>query len=825
MNVEQAADAIVDDAGLRAGTRGTLVLVEVPQDLALALKERVEVELGEITWLLFDGSPPCVQELQALNRGRDVLLPATPALVVACPTPALLRQARSQATDLLATPDLTLHVQSQDAQDWSTCSARLRDVMVERHRYLDLTGLLPGDVDVRRVPLEELYIDLLREPAESDTPNAGALHARRLFRELHAIYGDDVQLGLGEGDAGEEPEGPRPIVVLAQPGAGKTTLLRHEVNAIAQGTSQLFQDGRVPVLVPLAGYAAARRERVHSLLDYCEAFAGQAVGMDRLPLREHPSAVVLLLDGLDEIPDRTVRRRVLDEIIAWPGKHGLERVLLTSRSYLSPELERVRSRLDVRSLRAATDQDIEDFLRAFARLRGRGRDPADLIERIGNDRALAELARNPLLLVFLAVLDDVDRDLPSQRTVLYRDLTELLISRWQPRRNPGAPNHRRLKRGDAIRVLGPLGWWMVSRGGQPATEPELLQELTRIEQRREPDPALAARQAADRLAQLKEETALLFHDGRYAFAHLSFAEYFAGVEAARDPARRQVLQADPYSPDWREVVRFTLVLLTDIECRDAEARQLAQAIIDRSRRPGRYDSKIPKLLSDLAMEGPSLPSDLRQAMVERNVTISMTNALVEDEAREAREALMEAALDSRSAWSKSVQHAMVERFDGGAPVPIDNDPLFLRLPELVAVSEVVEAWVRRALGECSHSWLYWCTFWQWYTETSALVLVASGVPFGWLKQDGVAREDARVAASRRLMFEAARGLWTRRDTEPSVPATRFRTVSKHLSADPFWRAVSAATGVLPPVAAARAISEQAGSELRALLAPTPPPPS
>ena len=807
MNVGQAVDAIVEDSSLRSGTRGTLVLVEAVPSLASTLERAIGDRLGNVMFLLFDGSIERTRELEQLNRGRDSLLRGTRALVVACPSPTLLRQARSVATDLLTAPDLTLQVHVQVAADWSALSSRLRQVMVERHRYLDLTGLLPRDVAVRKVPLEELYIDLLEEPE----PDPDTLGVERYKRPLQAAVGEYVPLGFDE-----EDEESKPVVVLAQPGAGKTTLLRHEVNAITEGSSTLFVQGRVPVLVPLAGYAAARRERALPLLDYCEAFAGEAVGEARLPLRDHPEDVVLLLDGLDEIPERVVRRRVLDEVVEWSTKHGLEQVLLTSRSYLSPELERVRSRLDVRTLRPANRDDIQGFLRAFAELRGREQDPTRLVERITQDRSLTELARNPLLLVFLAVLDDVDRDLPGQRTVLYRDLTELLISRWQPRRNPGTAHRRRLKRGDAIRVLGPLGWWMVSRGGQPASEAELLSELTRIEQKREPDPELARTQAADRLAQLKEETALLFHDGRYAFAHLSFAEYFAGVEAARDPDRRKVLEADPYSPDWREVVRFTLVLLTDIECRDAEARSLAKALIARSKRPGRYDSKIPKLLSDIALEGPSLPSDLQEAMVERNTRISLLNSLVEDEARKAREALVEVALDSRGGWSSAVQSAMVRSLDDRGPAPVEDDPLVRRLPALVESGGAVAGWVRRALPSQSSRWLSWVVFYDWTTELGSLSIFHSALNKSWWSIPESRRSGAIERWAAGALRDTAMGIWRGCGREPIAPEPDLSTTASQSGGEPYWRFVEDATGVPAPTTVARR-DEQLIAALSALL--------
>jgi hypothetical protein len=212
-----------------------------------------------------------------------------------------------------------------------------------------------------------------------------------------------------------------------------------------------------------------------------------------------------------------------------------------------------------------------------------------------------------------------------------------------------------MSRGEALRVLGPLAWRVVERGGGSLPESDLLAELSTIERVRGTQEHACAEAAAARLRQLGADTALLRHDdGRWAFAHLSIAEYLAAEQACRDPKRRADLLQRAFEPTWREVVRFAAALLLDVESRDEEARAFFGELLRRSRRPGRYDAKIPSLLADVLADCKNEPDDVAAAIAKRVVDVATRARLTPGEQVVALQAMLAVYRDDRPTVWESV---------------------------------------------------------------------------------------------------------------------------------------------------------------------------
>lgn len=93
---------------------------------------------------------------------------------------------------------------------------------------------------------------------------------------------------------------------------------------------------------------------------------------------------------------------------------------------------------------------------------------------------------------------------------------------------------------------------------------------------------------------------------RWSFVHSSIGEYFAGIHAERNRDRWNGLLANPFRPEWREIVLFCAGQLGVIEGRTASLDELVESIMSKSRRQGRYDAKYPSLLIGLLQEAPGL---------------------------------------------------------------------------------------------------------------------------------------------------------------------------------------------------------------------------
>lgn len=578
------------------------------------------------------------RQLSELNLDRDLLLRACRMVWLRAHNAAEVRFLRAQAPDLTSALDLFTRVEPADTgADWPTCRDALRALMAERHRSLDFTGLLPNRPERSVMPLAELYMPLVPLPGEpSDSDPDGFIAA-----------------WMPPTPDGKPSRG---HLVLGHPGSGKTTFLRHLAFCYATDDSDpLDIGGAVPILLSLSDYGRAREtDRVQPLLDYLpEWLAAQGVPA-ATAVREHLDEIVLLLDGLDEMRSAAARRAVLDEVSRLAASDRVRAVVVTGRSFLVDELHPSHEPLQIRRTRPPSGAEIAQFVTRFSALRGLPNERADsIVDRIQHDSDLSALARTPLVLAFMVILDELEGRLPDRRIEIYYRLGEMLVERWTRTRSLGRAGreHDRPTRGAALRVLGPLAWWAIEQGGAVG-EVELLAELTRIEIRR--DPEEGEKQARALLDLLKLDTALLVTrpDGRWSFVHLSVAEYFAALHAERSPEIWHVILADPFAPGLREIVLFLAGQLGVMEGKVDRLDELGDAILERSKRPERYDAKVPTLIAALLAEWPGLSRRLGRALADRLLELTFTNTLHPESAFETQIVVVRALVSAHgSAWS------------------------------------------------------------------------------------------------------------------------------------------------------------------------------
>lgn len=559
------------------------------------------------------------EQLESINRAREVLLREKRLVLLRVTSAADVRFLRRAAPDLTSAIDLfvELRPEAEPHADWPTCREQLRALMEERHGVLDFTGLLPATVEQRRLPLAELYQPLV-EPRPID---------RSLLTH------------------------PGGLLVLGHPGTGKTTFVRHLAWTYSRGQEDPLQIGaKVPLLLSLSDYGHEREhDRVSSLVDFLPRWLTEQGVEQASSLPSNLSEVLLLLDGLDEIRDAHARLSVLGEMSGLLRKGRIGGAVITGRSFLVDELRQDDIALRVASTRAPTQEEIRGFLTKFVELRRGDKGKAeDLVWRVENDPDLHALARTPLVLAFMAILDELEGRLPDRRIEIYYRLGEMLVDRWTRSRSIGSAASRRERptRADALRVLGPLAWWAVEKGGGAIPEAELSQEIERIEARREA-PEEAAQRAIALLDLLRSDTALLVPQAgrRWSFVHSSIGEYFAAVEVERDRKRWRALLIDPYRSEWREIVLFCAGQLGVIDGRNESLDELLAAILAKSRRKGRYDAKSPSLLIGLLKESPGLSRRQIDQLIDRLLELILLMAYSPDAAYQAQDECLQLLLE------------------------------------------------------------------------------------------------------------------------------------------------------------------------------------
>ncbi len=458
-----------------------------------------------------------------------------------------------------------------------------------RHRYaeLDLRGVPLSDGV--HMPIDQVYIRLRARPREKQErpPDERAL-AEYVRRQQEQRRKWEKEARRAEAIAPEAAVHKHAqLVILGPPGAGKTTFLRHLAWAEAEGKL-------LPLLVPLGQVDAAVGNSPNVLDAALELLTQHKAGETKEKLQAalvqeiEARHVLWLWDALDEV---RAHREQVEETLASLVADG-HRMILTSRplSYVSlPGLEAV---YDVLPLQAeAARAFVERWFRALAEARGRGEAWAKgrqqwLERQLAERPGLREVARNPLMLTFLAVLAGGEKpDIPRHRKELYARFIEEVITSWETRKR-GGEEVPLLDDFDKPKQAKRMALWGFRRialhlhlayttGRVKAASREVTwQGLVKAVQDRRPaaDPWEVEGQAEAILDFWQQAGLLDSYTLRgvdyLAFRHLTFQEYGAARALAEtyygdDPALWTVLEPHLLEDDWAEVIPLTLAHLED----------------------------------------------------------------------------------------------------------------------------------------------------------------------------------------------------------------------------------------------------------------------
>lgn len=470
--------------------------------------------------------------------------------------------------------------------DWTAFLEAQRDDSA----FIDIVGISSKrgrTLEAGRYPIQDLYTPLrVREVGLREGP--GRFVEDRGAPALSRVFNDSERL-----------------LIEGEPGAGKTTFLRLVTNALSrdrlgeappQGTKSwraalLGLDGaaaplpiylRLGNLAPLLDEQDPRREVkeherwVLDLLDHLSTRNGWTISRSAWERELHKGRAVLLFDGLDEVADPSLRRRLFDVFRAALGAWPKCRVVVTTRPIDTTPVETLGfAKATVAEL---STNDIRRFLAGWvAGLYGQElghMDPASSEYRSKLEGAICtrpeirRIAHNPVMLTCLCVIHWNERkELPEGRTRVYEAVLQwLLTAREDLRKKEGEGYSTRL----AWQALMDIALNMMGPAGAKRSAIDLIDAARLVAPRLGRALKIEGREEQVQAAERWIETECLISGivvrtgvAQVRFWHLTFQEFLAarrlselGGADVGDDCWWPVVGAKLHDPQWRETVEL-----------------------------------------------------------------------------------------------------------------------------------------------------------------------------------------------------------------------------------------------------------------------------
>ncbi|MBU2547261.1 MAG: SUMF1/EgtB/PvdO family nonheme iron enzyme [Proteobacteria bacterium] len=400
----------------------------------------------------------------------------------------------------------------------------------------------------------------------------------------------------------------RRMVLLGGPGSGKSTFVNYL--ALCLAGERLEKTGEwlarlgpawthgslLPLRVTLREFAAGEfcDGTADGLWNFIiDSLAAHTLGDFEPVLRRRllEGGVLVILDGLDGVPDPKRRWAVHDAVLGFSSVHAHEknRYLVTCRGYAYQEAGWRLDDFREHTLAPLDEERIDRFITGWYEeiVRLGWKSPAEgkkLIEHLQTTirrTDLSPLAGNPLQLTMMTSLHFSWGRLPDDRAELYQEMVRLLLVRWQEARlGQEVGVTRMVSPGDLESALERVAF-VAHRAQEGADGPA---DVTEAQLRSVFQECLEGSwdKAGDLVAFIKDRAGLLIEKapGVYTFPHRSYQEYLAGSYLAVQPDfpdRIAGLVRENYA-QWREVALWAVAVTARLKKMTYIAADAASAL-------------------------------------------------------------------------------------------------------------------------------------------------------------------------------------------------------------------------------------------------------
>ncbi|QMS90017.1 NACHT domain-containing NTPase [Nostoc edaphicum CCNP1411] len=346
------------------------------------------------------------------------------------------------------------------------------------------------------------------------------------------------------------------LMVLGKPGAGKTTFLKYLAMHCIEGQ---FLTNRVPVFIILKDFAQDPKQL--DILQYITqqlficGIQNSSVKTEQL-LRQ--GKVLVLLDGLDEVREEDTKR------ILWQTRN------ISEQFHTNQFVITCRIAAKEYTFEPFTEVEVADFDKEQIAIFAHNwfslncQVKAEIfIEKLQANKRIFDLATNPLLLTLLCLIFEENEDFPANRSELYKEGLDILLKKWDAKRNIERNQiYQNLSLDCKEDLLSEIAFTTFEQKDyffkQKTVEAYIVKFISNLQSfNLEPEVLKLDSEAV--LKSIEAQHGLLVErsKGIYSFSHLTFQEYFCARKIVSTLAYENLVK-HINEKRWQEVFLLTV---------------------------------------------------------------------------------------------------------------------------------------------------------------------------------------------------------------------------------------------------------------------------
>ena len=403
------------------------------------------------------------------------------------------------------------------------------------------------------IGVDQLYVDvwlLDRSPRTFQVSESTMLQSFDLRNDRLGL-GDRIKRNEGMEVATDNAR----LLILGKPGAGKTTLLKHLAVDCSNGK---FQPNLIPILIELRKIQSTEWKLLDALSEELSTDNQQTQTL----LEE--GRLLILMDGLDEVPTNSFRRNVQEQLrsLAQKPKHLGNRFILTCRTQIIEVIPQGFTSVEVADFK---NEQVKKFVENW--FCASGRNEAEIAQQWAafsdatkKNPALNELTVTPVLLSLMCLVLQDAGELSSQPASLYRKGIRLLLEKWNDRKEiPEWKVGKEVYRNLTVEEKEALLIAIAGRKFENPTNFVLFDQQDLVEQIAKSLDLVNAWEGEAVLRAIEAQHGILVEraDKLWSFSHLTFQEYFTNQwlnQFQEDEALADKI-ADPH---WQRAVKVSV---------------------------------------------------------------------------------------------------------------------------------------------------------------------------------------------------------------------------------------------------------------------------